>query len=172
MQGILRTIETINALKQVANGAGVLQYFQLLLKKGSLNKIESIELAKPVIQGGKAAGLEKIKEFIKENKLEPSEDLGDLLRSHNIQLALSVYLRAKVPEKVISCFLTLAAQEPNDAEAIAHLNNILEYSKRVQFQPELPLLISQLIRVNPDRAKDLALLLIKHPDGTPSSSSP
>lgn len=164
-QGILRTVETINALKVVANGAGVLQYFQLLLKKGSLNKIESIELAKPVIQGGRAAGIEKIKDLIKENKLEPSEDLGDLLRSHNIQLALSVYLRAKVPEKVISCFLTLAAQEPNDAEAIAHLNNILEYSKRVQFQPELPLLIAQLIRVNSDRAKDLALLLIKHPDG-------
>jgi hypothetical protein len=66
---------------------------------------------------------------------------------------------------VISCFLTLAAQEANDAEAQAHLSNILEYSKRVNFTPEMPLLIAQLIRVNPDRAKDLALILIRHPDG-------
>lgn len=58
-----------------------------------------------------AQGMEHIKEWLKAQKLAPSEELGDLLKNYDISLALSVYLRAKVPEKVIGCFLSLAAQE-------------------------------------------------------------
>lgn len=34
-------------------------------------------------------------------QLECSEELGDLVKSHDPTLALSVYLRANVPQKVI-----------------------------------------------------------------------
>mmetsp|Transcript_7985 Transcript_7985/g.15241 ORF Transcript_7985/g.15241 Transcript_7985/m.15241 type:complete len:1712 (+) Transcript_7985:39-5174(+) len=163
-QGILRTAETINALKAVNNGQAVLQYFQLLLGRGSLNKLESIELARPVLQR-QGQGLEHIKGWLKENKLEASEDLGDLLKNHNVTLALSVYLRAKVPEKVIGCFLQLSAQEHDDHKATEHLNNILAYAAKVSFAPNYNLLIEQLSGANPDRAKDFALLLIGHQDG-------
>lgn len=165
-QGILRTAETINALKALPQGTGLLQYFQILLKNGKLNKVESIELARPVLAKANAAGLERIKGWLKEQKLEASEELGDLLKNHDIQLALSVYLAARnVPDKVIGCFLSLASQEQNDAAAQKQLDNILQYSQRVNHHPDYTVLLSQLASVNPDRAKDFALLLLKHPEG-------
>lgn len=164
-QGILRTMDTINALKAIPGGQGLLQYFQMLLKAGTLNKIESIELARPVLARNNQQSLEHIKGWLKENKLEASEDLGDLLKTHNVTLALSVYLRAEVPEKVIGCFLTLAAQEQNEAAAQEHLKNILNFAAKVSYHPDYPLLLQQLISASPDRAKDLALMLILHPDG-------
>lgn len=38
------------------------------------------------------------------SQLECSEELGDLVKSVDPTLALSVYLRANVPNKVIQCF--------------------------------------------------------------------
>lgn len=163
-QGILRTSETIEQLKK-AGGQHLLQYFQLLLGQGSLNAIESVGLVGPIVQRQNAAGLEHIKGWLKDNKLEASEELGDVLKGANVTIALSVYLRAKVPQKVISCFMTLAAQEANAEAAYEHLKNIIAYADRVGFSPEYPLLIGQLASVNADRAKDLTLLLIQHEDG-------
>lgn len=37
-------------------------------------------------------------------QLECSEELGDLVKASDPTLALSVYLRANVPNKVIQCF--------------------------------------------------------------------
>jgi len=66
----------------------LLQYFGILLDQGKLNKYESIELCKPVIQKGKKQLLEK---WLKEEKLELSEELGDLIKTIDSTLALSVY---------------------------------------------------------------------------------
>lgn len=160
--GALRNMETINLLKGMDGGKGLLQYFQLLLKKGKLNTLESIELSRLVLAKG---GIDHIKGWLKDQKLEASEDLGDLLRNHNLSLALSVYLRANVPEKVIGCFLSLGAQETDQDKALEHFRNILAYATRVSFNPDYPILVQQLARVNGDRAKDFALLLIQHPEG-------
>lgn len=69
-RGILRTTETIDAFKALPNVPGtlspILQYFGILLEKGELNRQESIELARPVIQQGKKQLLEK---WLKENKV-------------------------------------------------------------------------------------------------------
>jgi clathrin heavy chain len=157
-QNILRNIETIQLLKQLDGGKGLLQYFQMLLKKGKLNAIESLELSRLVLAKG---GIDHIKGWLKDQKLEASEDLGDLLRNHNVSIALSVYLRANVPEKVIGCFLSLGAQETESDKALEHFRNILAYATRVSFTPDYPILVSQLARVNGDRAKDFALLLIQ-----------
>lgn len=93
-QGVLRTMETMKRFQEVrapASGpAPVLQYFSLLLKKGKLNKVESIELARPVLKANTPAGRKHIEDWIKEEKLEYSEDLGDLLRNHDLKLACSV----------------------------------------------------------------------------------
>jgi len=165
-QGILRTVETINALKALPGGqAG--QYFQILLNRSDLklNKIESIELSRPVLAKKSAAGQQRIKDWLKSEKLEASEELGDLLKNHDLTLALSVYLRAQVPDKVIGCFLSLASQEQNDEAAKKQLDNILQYAVRVNHHPNYALLLQQLVSVNADRAKDFALLLILHKDG-------
>ena len=161
-QGILRNLETIQLLKQIDGGKGLLQYFQNLLKKGKLNSVESIELSRLVLAKG---GIEHIKGWLKEQKLEASEELGDLLRTSNVSIALSVYLRANVPEKVIGCFLSLGAQEQDQDKANEHFRNILAYAARVGFNPDYPILIQQLARVNGDRAKDFALLLLGPQEG-------
>ena len=75
--GMLRTPETIQLFQNMAPVAGqplpVLQYFSILLEQGQLNKLESIELARPVVMQKKKPLLEK---WLKEKKLEPSEELG------------------------------------------------------------------------------------------------
>ena len=69
-RGILRTPQTIETFKKLPQVPGtlspILQYFGILLEKGDLNKYESIELARPVIQQGKKQLLEK---WLKENKV-------------------------------------------------------------------------------------------------------
>lgn len=104
-RGILRTPQTIEQFKSVPVQAGqmspILQYFGILLEKGELNKIETLELARPVLAQGRKQLLEK---WLKENKLECSEELGDIVRTTDLTLALSVYLRANVPNKVVACF--------------------------------------------------------------------
>jgi len=63
-----------------------------------LNKYESLELCRPVLAQDKRQLLEK---WLKEDKLECSEELGDLVKTADISLALSVYLRANIPPKVL-----------------------------------------------------------------------
>ncbi|CAF3453380.1 unnamed protein product, partial [Rotaria sp. Silwood2] len=103
--GILRTQQTIQQFQTVPPQANqpspLLQYFSILLESSKLNKEESIELCRPVVMQGKKQLLEK---WLKEDKLECSEQLGDLVKSVDPTLALSVYLRANIPMKVIQCF--------------------------------------------------------------------
>lgn len=64
-----------------------------------MNKYESLELCRPVLAQDKRQLLEK---WLKEDKLECSEELGDLVKTADISLALSVYLRANIPPKVLN----------------------------------------------------------------------
>jgi clathrin heavy chain len=63
----------------------ILIYFLTLLEKGTLNKMESMELCGPVLQQGKKNFVEN---WLKENKLECSEELGDLIKNYEPNLAL------------------------------------------------------------------------------------
>uniref|UniRef100_A0A1I8JL96 Clathrin-link domain-containing protein n=1 Tax=Macrostomum lignano TaxID=282301 RepID=A0A1I8JL96_9PLAT len=92
-RGSLRTPETIRLFQeQPAPAAGqaspLLQYFSVLLDLGRLNKVESLELCRPVLQQGRKQLAEK---WLKEDKLECSEELGDLARPVDLLLALSIY---------------------------------------------------------------------------------
>lgn len=57
--------------------SALLQYFGILLEQGQLNKFESLELCRPVLHQGRKQLLEK---WLKEEKLECSEELGDLVK--------------------------------------------------------------------------------------------
>ena len=69
-RGILRTPQTIEMFKRLPQVPGtvqpILQYFGILLERGTLNKHESLELARPVIVQNKNQLLEK---WLKENKV-------------------------------------------------------------------------------------------------------
>lgn len=154
-RGILRTAQTIEMFKRLPPVPGtvqpILQYFGILLERGELNKHESLELARPVIQQGKKQLLEK---WLKENKLECSEELGDLVRVADINLALSVYLRASVSNKVVACF----------AET-GQFDKILLYSKKVGYTPDYASLLQHLVRSNPDKASEFATQLVNDESG-------
>ena len=63
-------------------------YFNALLQSTRLNAIESVELARPVIMQNK---LNLIENWIKENKLTMSDELGDIIRQANPAMALQIY---------------------------------------------------------------------------------
>lgn len=154
-RGILRTPQTIETFKKLPNVPGtlspILQYFGILLEKGELNKHESLELARPVIQQGKKQLLEK---WLKENKLECSEELGDMVRTVDMNLALSVYLRANVPNKVVACFAELG-----------QFDKIVLYSKKVGYTPDYVQLLQHLVRINPDKGAEFATQLVNDESG-------
>lgn len=149
-KGILRTPETIERFKQLPVPAGqmspILQYFGILLEKGQLNRHESLELARPVLLQGRKQLLEK---WLKEDKLECSEELGDIVKSYDATLALSVYLRANIPSKVVACF----------AET-GQYDKIVLYAKKVNYQPDYVYLLQYILRLDPDKGLEFAQKLI------------
>ncbi|KAJ8601991.1 hypothetical protein CTAYLR_002731 [Chrysophaeum taylorii] len=155
-QGLLRTAETIQRFQQIPGQPGqpqpVFQYFHMLLEKGKLNQLESIELAKPVLQQGRTQFLEK---WLTEDKLECSEELGDLVMQSSrsvlfeqlsdVNMALSVYLRANVPEKAINCFLQRG-----------EFDKIAAYATKVGYRCDYSFMLSSLVRQNPQGALEFA----------------
>jgi len=75
-----------------------------------------------------------LEKWLKEDKIECSEELGDIVRAHDMTLALSVYLRANVPNKVVACF----------AET-GQFAKIVVYAKRVNYTPDYASLLNTLL---------------------------
>lgn len=150
-KGVLRTPQTIQRFQQVPAQPGqtspLLQYFGILLDQSHLNKFESLELCRPVLAQGRKNLLEK---WLKEDKLECSEELGDLVKQADPTLALSVYLRANVPNKVIQCF----------AET-GQFQKIVLYAKKVGYTPDYIFLLRNVMRVNPDQGLAFAQMLVQ-----------
>ncbi|KAK7016226.1 Clathrin heavy chain [Paramarasmius palmivorus] len=149
-RGILQTVQVIESFKSAPTLPGglspILQYFSILLEKGELNHLESLELARPVLQQGRKQLLEK---WLKEQKLTCSEELGDIVRLHDMTLALSVYLRANVPNKVIACFAETGQTE-----------KIVLYAKKVGYTPDYVAFLQHIMRTNPDKGAEFASQLV------------
>ncbi|KAI0999286.1 putative clathrin heavy chain [Podosphaera aphanis] len=155
-RGFLRTTQTIERFKALPQVSGqlsiILQYFGMLLDKGTLNKHETLELVKPVLAQNRKHLLEK---WLKENKLDCSEDLGDVVRPHDLNLALSIYLRANVAPKVVAAFAETGQFE-----------KILPYSARVGYQPDYVTLLQNIVRINPEKGAEFATQLANHENGS------
>ncbi|KAI9493853.1 hypothetical protein BDB00DRAFT_762730 [Zychaea mexicana] len=154
-RGILRTVDTIERFRQLSampnQLSPILQYFGMLLEKGGLNRYESLEMAKPILQQNRKPLLEK---WLKEDKLECSEELGDYVRQYDSKLALSVYLRANVPHKVVVCF---AENRQYD--------KIVAYAKTVGYTPDYSSLLFNICRSDKDSVVDFAQKLINDENG-------
>ncbi|XP_028683823.2 clathrin heavy chain 2 isoform X4 [Macaca mulatta] len=151
MQGILRTRETVQKFQSIPAQPGqaspLLQYFGILLDQGQLNKLESLELCHLVLQQGRKQLLEK---WLKEDKLECSEELGDLVKTTDPMLALSVYLRANVPSKVIQCF----------AET-GQFQKIVLYAKKVGYTPDWIFLLRGVMKISPEQGLQFSQMLVQ-----------
>ncbi|KAL3953789.1 hypothetical protein ACCO45_011745 [Purpureocillium lilacinum] len=154
-RGFLRTAETIEKFKRLPAQPGqmafTLQYFGLLLDKGALNQQETIELAQPVLQQNRKHLLEK---WLKEGKLDCSERLGDMVRPYDVNMALSIYLKANVPQKVVAGF----------AET-GQFDKILPYAAQTGYQPDYIQLLQHIIRVNPEKGAEFATALANSEQG-------
>eukprot|EP00978_Attheya_sp_CCMP212_P015550 scaffold40082_cov55-Attheya_sp.AAC.1 len=152
---ILRTPAIIARFQQIPAEPGspqpVFQYFSHLLETGRLNEQESIELAKPVLQQGRPQLMEK---WLKDDKLQCSETLGDLVMPSDTGMALSIYLRAECHEKAINCFVQRGEYD-----------KIVPYSTSVGFKMDYSSMLSQLLFNNPQGALDLAKGLVNAEGG-------
>ncbi|KAK2757809.1 clathrin heavy chain [Colletotrichum kahawae] len=152
----LRTAETIERFKSLPQQQGqmsfVLQYFGLLLDKGALNEHESIELAQPVLAQNRLNLLEK---WQKEGKLTASERLGDLVRPHDLNMALTMYLKANISHKVVAGFAETGQFE-----------KILPYTAQVGYQPDYVQLLQHIVRVNPEKGAEFATALANNEGGS------
>ncbi|CAF2640054.1 unnamed protein product [Rotaria sp. Silwood2] len=148
---ILRTEQTIQQFQTVPPPANqpspLLQYFSILLESSKLTREESIELCRPVVMQGKKQLLEK---WLKEDKLDCSEQLGDIVKSRDSTLALSVYLRANIPMKVIQCFAETGQYQ-----------KIVLYAKKVNYQPDYIYHLRDIMRINPEQGTQFAQLLVQ-----------
>jgi clathrin heavy chain len=130
----------------------ILTYFGMLLEKGKLNAMESLELAKPVIQPGKQQLLQK---WLGEEKLECTEELGDAIKAVDANLALTVYVHAKASPKVIQCFMETG-----------QFDKIMVYCQKVSYTPDWGYLLTHMVRTNPAAALEFAQKLAAAPDVT------
>ncbi|KAH8602632.1 hypothetical protein B0O99DRAFT_697070 [Bisporella sp. PMI_857] len=155
-RGFLRTPQVIEQFKAIPATPGqlslILQYFGMLLDKGTLNKHETLELVRPVLAQNRKHLLEK---WMKENKLDCSEELGDIVRPHDLNLALSIYLRANAPGKVVAAFAETGQFE-----------KILPYSTQVGYQPDFVQLLQHIVRINPEKGAEFATQLANHEGGS------
>ncbi|KAH8905204.1 clathrin heavy chain [Coniochaeta sp. PMI_546] len=155
-RGFLRTPQTIERFKRVPQQPGqmssILQYFGLLLDKGSLNQHETLELAQPVLAQQRTQLLQK---WLGENKLECSEQLGDMVRPYDKQMAIAIYLKANVPHKVVAGL----------AEA-GQIDKILPYCTQTGYQPDWIPLLQHTTTLNPEKGVEFATSLVNHEGGS------
>ncbi|KTW31407.1 hypothetical protein T552_00051 [Pneumocystis carinii B80] len=144
--GFLRTPQTIEQFKRISVEPGqlspIMQYFGILLDKGSLNNYETIELIKPVLAQNRENLLEK---WLQENKLECSEELGDIVRPHNIKTALSIYVKGNVPSKVVQCLID-----------IGQFEKIVPYINKVGYSANYGAIFQQIIQINIEKGIEFA----------------
>eukprot|EP00299_Pterocystis_sp_00344_P020124 c9905_g1_i1.p1 GENE.c9905_g1_i1~~c9905_g1_i1.p1 ORF type:complete len:1692 (-),score=393.52 c9905_g1_i1:99-5132(-) len=155
-QGVLRTNETLQRFKQLPqtppNPPPLLQYFHAVMETVKLNKLESLELARIVVSQGKHALLDK---WIKDDKVECSEELGDVVAQVDASLALSIYLRAEANDKVIQAFVQMRQYD-----------KILKYTKHVKYNPDYFFLLQNIIALDPAGALAFAQMLANNEGGS------
>eukprot|EP00246_Nothoceros_aenigmaticus_P001174 TRINITY_DN1157_c0_g1_i1.p1 TRINITY_DN1157_c0_g1~~TRINITY_DN1157_c0_g1_i1.p1 ORF type:complete len:1698 (-),score=398.34 TRINITY_DN1157_c0_g1_i1:654-5747(-) len=156
-QGILRKPETVAKFQSVPVQAGqtspLLQYFATLLLKGQLNAFESLELSRLVVNQNKKNLLEN---WLAEDKLECSEELGDLVKTVDSDMALKIYIKARATPKVVAAF----------AER-REFDKILIYSKQVGYTPDYLFLLQSILRSDPQGAVNFALMMAQMEGGPP-----
>lgn len=157
---LLRNTETINKFKQLPQQPGapapILIYFNALLQSTRLNAIESVELAQPVIQSGK---IHLIEQWMKEQKLTMSNELGDIIRAANPQMALKIYQESGSPDKVIQGLIETG-----------QLDKIGPYCQAQGHSPDFVSILRQIMPVNPQSAVNLAKMVTNRDQGPPKAN--
>eukprot|EP00737_Agarophyton_chilense_P003254 gb/GEZJ01003787.1/.p1 GENE.gb/GEZJ01003787.1/~~gb/GEZJ01003787.1/.p1 ORF type:complete len:1487 (-),score=292.94 gb/GEZJ01003787.1/:474-4934(-) len=144
--GSLRTPDTIAKFKAVpadeSGRSALIIYFQALLERGKLNQVEAVELGMQLVAKNSINAMEK---WIKEDKLECSEQLGDLIQPSNPNLALAVFIRAKTHPKVIQVLIQ-----------IGQVSKVAPYAQKVGLEVNATELVQMASQFSPQAALELA----------------
>ncbi|KAA8496164.1 Clathrin heavy chain 1 [Porphyridium purpureum] len=145
--GFLRTPDTIERFRacpppEPGMPSALLMYFQTLLTRGALNEIESVEIAYMVVQQGKAHLLEK---WIREDKLTPTEQLGELVKQGNPIMGLAVFIKAQAHHKVIQSMIETG-----------QTSKVVAYAQKVGLSLDAQEIVQLANNISPSAALELA----------------
>ncbi|CCH62980.1 hypothetical protein TBLA_0I03250 [Henningerozyma blattae CBS 6284] len=144
------TIEKLKNVKTVQGSISpLLIYFSTILDNDKLNKIETIQLAKPLFEQNRKQLFNK---WFQEDKLECSEELGDIIKQYDLNMALQCYLKSNIHSKVINVLAELQRYD-----------EILPYCQNINYKPNFLHLISIMSKSNPDKAAEFTSILYKTP---------
>lgn len=90
-----------------------------------------------------------VEKWVENGKLECSEELGDLIKPHDLKLALAVYVKGDVPHKVTQCLAEMG-----------QFSKIVQYSQKVNYKPDYVSLMKQVLRTQPDSSAVFAQMLV------------
>jgi len=120
-------------------------YFSTLLETTKLNEIESVELVKPVLSQGKK---NLVEDWIRQDKLTHSSQLGETIKLFDPQLALSVFLRSDNNEAVIQGFVETG-----------QFDKIIPYMQKTGKQVDFIKVLQNVVPVNPEAGLGLAKMI-------------
>jgi clathrin heavy chain len=136
----LRGQQTISKLQRCPTPPSghppLLQYMTYLISQAKLNDVESVEFCRQVLNLGKGSLIEN---WIKEDKLTPTEQLGDLCKPYDLRIALAIYLRASASAKICASFAEMGA-----------FDKIATYCQQFNYQPDWLQIVTLIARTNPD----------------------
>jgi len=152
-KGFLRTQAVVDRLKTLQpTVAGqpqpIIKYFSTIIHKHPLNQYESVALANIAAQTGK---IQIMKQYLEQEKLTSSEELGDVLRPHDPQTAVKVYHNGNKPAKVIECLIDLGKYD-----------RITSYAQSANFQPDYTQILQLIMRRDPDKGAAFAKTLVEN----------
>jgi len=144
---LIRNANTIRALQGMQPLPGdprppVLLYFGTLLDLGKLNKLESVELTRVVLQQNRVVLVEK---WLQDGKFDCSEEMGDLVRPVNPNLALQIYVLANASAKVVQMLAETGQQD-----------KIAAYCQKVGFNADFKTVLDSMLPNNPAGARAYA----------------
>ncbi|KAF8821696.1 putative clathrin heavy chain [Cardiosporidium cionae] len=138
--GALRNSQVLDQFKTAAASPGqpspILTYFQALLETGKLNALESKEIVIPIVAQGRREFIEK---WLKDDQLECTEELGDIVKPLDGKLSLSIYLRANASPKVVQSFVEQGQYE-----------QIVAYCNKVNYQADFTTILRNIVAINPE----------------------
>ncbi|KAF8817775.1 hypothetical protein IE077_001627, partial [Cardiosporidium cionae] len=82
---------------------------------------------------------EFIEKWLKDDQLECTEELGDIVKPLDGKLALSIFLRANVSPKVVQSFVEQGQYE-----------QIVAYCSKVNYQADFTSILRNIVAVNPE----------------------
>lgn len=106
-KSFMRTFEYLSSIKDfpfVNDTSALLEYFAIILEDDKLNEVESLELVQVALKKKK---LEIVKNWLLEDQIFCTSQLGNVVLSEDPELALKIYEKSNSEDMVIFCLAIL-----------------------------------------------------------------